>query len=58
MDGQNRKRARAVLGGFALIPWSLPKVEAMLAGQPITPELAAQAGEAAIEGARPLAKRL
>ena len=28
----------------------------MLVGQPITPELAAKAGEAAVEGARPLAK--
>jgi len=48
--------ARIVLGGVAPIPWRLPKVEAMLAGQRITPELAAKAGEAAVEGARPLAK--
>jgi xanthine dehydrogenase YagS FAD-binding subunit len=41
-------------GGSDLL--GMPKVEAMLAGRPITPELAAQAGEAAIEGARPLAK--
>ena len=45
-----------VLGGVAPIPWRLPKVEAMLAGQRITPELAAKAGEAAVEGAHPLAK--
>ena len=50
------RSARVVLGGVAPIPWRLPKVEAMLAGQRITPELAAQAGEAAVEGARPLAK--
>lgn len=56
IEGQNCKKARVVLGRVAPIPWSLPKVEAMLAGRPITPELAAQAGEAAIEGARPLAK--
>jgi xanthine dehydrogenase YagS FAD-binding subunit len=56
MDQQTCKSARIVLGGVAPIPWRLPKVEAMLAGQRITPELAAQAGEAAIEGARPLAK--
>jgi CO/xanthine dehydrogenase FAD-binding subunit len=31
-------------------------VEAILAGQRITPELAARAGEAAAEGANPLAK--
>jgi xanthine dehydrogenase YagS FAD-binding subunit len=56
MDKQVCRSARIVLGGVAPIPWRLPKVEAMLAGQRITPELAAKAGEAAIEGARPLAK--
>ena len=56
MDGQICKSARVVLGGVAPIPWRVPKVEAMLAGQRITPELAAQAGAAAVEGARPLAK--
>jgi xanthine dehydrogenase YagS FAD-binding subunit len=56
MDGQVCKTARVVLGGVAPIPWRVPKVEAMLAGQRITPELAAQAGAAAVEGARPLAK--
>jgi xanthine dehydrogenase YagS FAD-binding subunit len=48
--------ARVVLGGVAPIPWRLPKVEAMLVGQRITPELAAKAGEASLEGAHPLAK--
>ena len=56
MDGVVCKRARIVLGGVAPIPWRLQAVEAMLAGQKITPELAAQAGEKAIEGARPLQK--
>jgi xanthine dehydrogenase YagS FAD-binding subunit len=56
MDGQDCKSARVVLGGVAPIPWRVPKVEAMLAGKRITPELAAQAGAAAVEGARPLAK--
>jgi xanthine dehydrogenase YagS FAD-binding subunit len=50
------RSARVVLGGVAPIPWRLPKVEAMLAGQRITQELSAKAGEAAIEGAQPLAK--
>jgi xanthine dehydrogenase YagS FAD-binding subunit len=50
------RSARVVLGGVAPIPWRLPEVERMLAGQRITPELAAKAGEAAIAGARPLAK--
>ena len=50
------RSARVVLGGVAPIPWRLPEVEKMLAGQKITPELAAKAGEAAVAGARPLAK--
>jgi xanthine dehydrogenase YagS FAD-binding subunit len=59
MDTKKRgvcERARVVLGGVAPIPWRLPEVEKMLAGQKITPELAAKAGEAAVAGARPLAK--
>lgn len=56
IEQQKCRSARIVLGGVAPIPWRLPKVEALLAGHRITPELAAKAGEAAIEGARPLAK--
>jgi xanthine dehydrogenase YagS FAD-binding subunit len=55
-ENQICRSARVVLGGVAPIPWRLPKVEAMLAGQRITPELAAKAAEAAVEGAHPLAK--
>jgi xanthine dehydrogenase YagS FAD-binding subunit len=50
------RSARVVLGGVAPVPWRLPEVEAMLAGQRITKELAARAGEQAVAGARPLAK--
>ena len=56
MDGQVCRNARVVLGGVAPIPWRLPAVEKMLAGQRITEDLAARAGEAAVEGARPLSK--
>ena len=56
MDGETCRRARIVLGGVAPIPWDLPAVAALLAGQRITPELAAKAGEAAIEGARPMSQ--
>ncbi len=56
MDKDVCRLARIVLGGVAPIPWRLPEVEKMLAGQRITPELAARAGEAAVAGARPLAK--
>jgi xanthine dehydrogenase YagS FAD-binding subunit len=56
MDQQVCRSARIVLGGVAPIPWRLPKVEDLLAGQRITPELAARAAELALEGANPLAK--
>jgi len=45
-----------VLGGVAPIPWRLPQVEQMLAGQRINESLAAKAAETALEGAKPLAK--
>src|SRR5206468_649682 len=50
------RSGRIVLGGVAPIPWRLPKVEQMLAGERITEALAAKAAEAALEGAKPLAK--
>jgi xanthine dehydrogenase YagS FAD-binding subunit len=56
MNGASCRSARVVLGGVAPIPWRLAHVEALLAGQRVTPELAAKAGEAAVSGARPLAK--
>ena len=56
MDKDVCRSARIVLGGVAPIPWRLPEVEKMLAGQRITKDLAAKAGEQAVAGARPLAK--
>ena len=56
MDKDVCRSARVVLGGVAPIPWRLPEVEGALAGQRITKELAAKAGELAVAGARPLAK--
>jgi xanthine dehydrogenase YagS FAD-binding subunit len=56
MDQRICKRARVVLGGVAPIPWRLPRVETMLAGETITSELAAEAGKLAVDGARPLAQ--
>ncbi len=50
------RNARIVLGGVAPIPWRVPAVEKLLIGQRLTPELAARAGEIAVEGAKPLAK--
>jgi xanthine dehydrogenase YagS FAD-binding subunit len=56
MDGATCRSARVVLGGVAPIPWRVPEAEKLLAGQRITPELAAKAGEVAIAGAKPLRK--
>jgi xanthine dehydrogenase YagS FAD-binding subunit len=56
MDQDVCRNARIVLGGVAPVPWRLQEVERMLTGQRVTPELAAKAGEAAVVGARPLAK--
>jgi len=50
------RAARIVLGGAAPIPWRVPAAEQLLVGKKITPQLAAQAAEAAVAGARPLAK--
>jgi xanthine dehydrogenase YagS FAD-binding subunit len=56
MDRDVCRSARIVLGGVAPIPWRVTDAERLLAGQRITPELAAQAAEAALAGANPLAK--
>jgi xanthine dehydrogenase YagS FAD-binding subunit len=56
MNGQTCRSARVVLGGVAPIPWRLPAVEQMLAGQRITEELANQAADASVQGARALSK--
>lgn len=53
---QTCRSARIVLGGVAPIPWHVRDAERLLAGQRITPELAAKAAEAAIAGAAPLHK--
>jgi xanthine dehydrogenase YagS FAD-binding subunit len=56
MDKQVCRSARIVLGGVAPIPWRLPEVEQMLAGEHVTEALAAGAAERAVAGAKPLAK--
>lgn len=56
LDGEACRSARIVLGGVAPIPWRVPEAERLLAGQRITPELAARVGKAAVAGAKPLAK--
>jgi len=56
MDQDVCRGARIVLGGVAPIPWRLQEVERMLAGQRVTPDLAAKAADAAVAGARALEK--
>jgi xanthine dehydrogenase YagS FAD-binding subunit len=46
--------ARVVLGGVAPIPWRTAKAEAFLKGKRLDEATAKQAGEIALEGARPL----
>lgn len=50
------RSARIVLGGVAPVPWRVPDAAALLEGERVTPELAREVGEAAVVGARPLAK--
>ncbi|HKO05487.1 MAG TPA: FAD binding domain-containing protein [Candidatus Acidoferrales bacterium] len=47
-------KARIVLGHVAPVPWRAAGAEVALAGQKVSAESAAKAGEAAVEGARPL----
>jgi xanthine dehydrogenase YagS FAD-binding subunit len=54
LDGNTIRRARVALGGVAHKPWRLPKVEAMLAGQPATDKLFGAAATAAFADAKPL----
>ncbi len=56
MDGEVCRSARVVLGGVAPIPWRLPNVEQLLAGQRVTDELARRAAETSVSGARALSK--
>lgn len=48
--------ARVAVGGVGTVPWRLPHVEELLAGQPAGPELWQTAAAAAADGARPLSE--
>jgi xanthine dehydrogenase YagS FAD-binding subunit len=54
MDGDKVSGSRVVVYGVAPVPWRSAAAEKSIAGKSITMETAAAAGEAAIEGAKPL----
>jgi xanthine dehydrogenase YagS FAD-binding subunit len=56
MDGPRVNRARVVLGQVAPIPWTAKAAEALLVGKTLDRALAEKAGEAAVEGAKPLSR--
>jgi xanthine dehydrogenase YagS FAD-binding subunit len=56
MSGETVSRARIVLGAVAPIPWRALDAEGSIAGQKVTPETAARAGESAVSRAEPLAQ--
>ncbi len=54
MQGDTISKARVVIYGVAPIPWRSEAAERVLVGKKFSPELAAEAGTAAVEAARPL----
>ncbi len=54
-EGPMAREINIVLGGVAPIPWRAAQAEAVVRGQPMDGALARQAGEAAVDGAQPLA---
>jgi xanthine dehydrogenase YagS FAD-binding subunit len=56
MDGPRVARARVVLGQVAPVPWEAKEAEALLQGKTLDRAVAEKAGEAALQGAKPLSK--
>ncbi len=54
-EGGAARHARIVLGAVAPVPWRAPAAEGILEGRPVTAERAAQAADAALAGAQPMA---
>jgi len=53
-DGRTVQAARVALSGAAPVPWRARAVEQVIVGTRLTAEVAARAGEAAVDGATPL----
>jgi xanthine dehydrogenase YagS FAD-binding subunit len=56
MDGLRVNRARVVLGQVAPVPWIATEAEELLAGKTLDAKVAWQAGEAAVQKAKPLSR--
>ena len=56
MNGSRVGSARVVMGAVAPVPWRAQAAEQALAGKTIDERTAAQAGEAALTGARPMSQ--
>lgn len=55
-EGARVAEARVVLGQVAPVPWRASGAEEALVGRAVSPESAAEAGEAAVAGAKPLSR--
>ncbi|ESY94347.1 xanthine dehydrogenase family protein subunit M [Mesorhizobium sp. LNHC209A00] len=53
MDGDTVRAARIAIGGLATRPWRARAAEQVLIGKPLTPQIAREAGDAALQGAKP-----
>jgi xanthine dehydrogenase YagS FAD-binding subunit len=53
MDGETVRQARIAIGGLATRPWRARAAEQFLAGKTLTPRTAREAGDTALEGAKP-----
>jgi xanthine dehydrogenase YagS FAD-binding subunit len=53
MDGDTVRGARIAIGGLATRPWRARFAEQLLAGKTLTPRIAREGGDAALQGARP-----
>jgi xanthine dehydrogenase YagS FAD-binding subunit len=56
MDGKTVQSARVVLGHVAPIPWRAQDAEKALTGKTVSESVAAEAGTAAVNGAKPLSQ--
>lgn len=56
MRGSNVDSARVVLGYVAPVPWPSPEAERVLAGNPVSKEMAQKAADAALANAKPLSR--